>query len=94
MNVLTFLFIEHIFMRMKRILDNFELVDELASGGMGKVYRAVQLSLKRPVAVKELKTQFASDDAILEWLNKNPDKADEIRKHINKIIAPEKLNES
>lgn len=46
---------------MKTVLGNFDLVEQLASGGMGTVYRAVQLSLKRSVAVKELRSQFAND---------------------------------
>ncbi len=46
---------------MRKILGNFELVEKLDSGGMGSIYCAVQLSLKRVVAVKELHSQFADD---------------------------------
>ncbi|RKZ35253.1 hypothetical protein DRQ33_00075 [bacterium] len=46
---------------MKKVLGNFELIKKIASGGMGTVYYAIQLSLRRPVAVKELHPQLAND---------------------------------
>ena len=41
--------------------DRYELVAPLGEGGMGTVYRARQLSVDRPVAVKLLKHELSSD---------------------------------
>jgi eukaryotic-like serine/threonine-protein kinase len=42
-------------------LGPYEIVAPLGHGGMGEVYRAVDTSLKRPVAIKVLPTPFALD---------------------------------
>jgi serine/threonine-protein kinase len=43
----------------RKILGNYELIDVIAAGGMGSVFRAVQLSLRRLVAVKLLHGRLA-----------------------------------
>jgi hypothetical protein len=56
-----------------RIADRFEIGDEVASGGMGRVYRSVDRASGVPVAVKLLQSRydeprFAREAALLERL--------------------------
>ncbi len=45
-----------------RKLGNYDLVERIGRGGMGVVFRAVHVHLKRPVAVKVLATELVQDD--------------------------------
>src|SRR3989442_2381936 len=47
-------------------LRQFELRDAIASGGMGTVYRALDLMLEREVAVKLMRKELAEDTKSLE----------------------------
>jgi eukaryotic-like serine/threonine-protein kinase len=47
-------------------LRQFELRDAIASGGMGTVYRAIDLTLDREVAVKLMKDELVNDANALE----------------------------
>ena len=44
-----------------RTIRNFQLIEQIGTGGMGVIWRAVQISLDRPVAVKELHPHIAKD---------------------------------
>jgi serine/threonine protein kinase len=46
--------------------DRYRLGERIAGGGMGSVYRAVDESLGRPVAVKLLRRELAAEPAYLE----------------------------
>lgn len=43
-------------------LGNYQLLEPIGSGGMGDVYRALDIALERPVAVKILKPALAADE--------------------------------
>src|SRR5688572_6617819 len=53
-----------------RQLGQYELRDLLGAGGMGAVYRAFQVNLKREVAVKVLPPHFAIDPDYLQRFNR------------------------
>ena len=48
------------------VAGRFRIECEIGTGGMGTVYRATQLGLERPVAVKIIKPEFASDPDVAD----------------------------
>ncbi len=49
-----------------RRLGAYQLVKRIGSGGMGEVYRAVQIALGRPVAIKILSPELTEDSSFVE----------------------------
>ncbi|HWL54426.1 MAG TPA: protein kinase [Chthoniobacteraceae bacterium] len=54
--------------RARTRFDHFELIELIASGGMGTVYRARDVNLNRIVALKLLRKEFSVDEEYIEKL--------------------------
>lgn len=52
-------------MARQQIKDEYQILGEIGSGGMATVSKAIQRSLDRPVAIKELKKAYHADDQIV-----------------------------
>ncbi|MEZ4366260.1 MAG: protein kinase [Kofleriaceae bacterium] len=53
----------------REIAGRYRLLAKLGEGGMGAVYRAEQLSLKRPIAVKLLRPEMSADAGLVRRFN-------------------------
>ncbi len=53
----------------REIAGRYRLLQLLGAGGMGAVYRAEQISLKREVALKLLKSELSADPALVQRFN-------------------------
>ncbi len=51
---------------LKQIKDEYQVLSELGAGGMATIYKAIQKSLDRPVAIKELKKVYHADEQIIQ----------------------------
>ncbi len=49
----------------RQIKDEYEIIEEIGAGGMAIVHKALQKSLNRPVAIKELKKGYHADHQIV-----------------------------
>jgi serine/threonine-protein kinase len=66
--------------RLRRALgDDYELLDELGTGGFGRVYRARDLGLERDVAIKVLHPSLTADPAVMERFRREAQLAARLR---------------
>ncbi len=75
-------------MRVRRIFNHFELQDVLGTGGMGAVYRALDQSLNRPVALKLLRGEHSqSPDLIASFAKEAAITASISHPHVVKVYS-------
>jgi len=48
------------------LADRYEVIEELGKGGMGKVYRVMDVEVKEEIALKLIKPEIAQDEATIE----------------------------
>lgn len=51
---------------MSQQIGQYRVLSEIGAGGMGVVYRAVDVEIQREVAIKRLRSEFAASPAVLE----------------------------
>lgn len=51
---------------LKQIKDEYQVLSEIGAGGMATIYKAIQKTLDRPVAIKELKKSYHADEQIVQ----------------------------
>ncbi|HEX9610667.1 MAG TPA: serine/threonine-protein kinase [Gemmatimonadales bacterium] len=71
--------------RLRRALgDDYELLEEIGSGGFGRVYRVRDLGLEREVAIKVLHPALTADPAVVERFRREAQHAARMR-HTNVV---------
>lgn len=48
------------------VIDGYDIIEEIGKGAMGSVYRGVQVSMERPVAIKVLEKKLSKDKNLVD----------------------------
>jgi len=52
------------------LVGRYQLLERIGEGGMGVIWRAFDLDLEEPVAIKFLREEFAMDDTLRAWFRR------------------------
>src|SRR5215471_1386189 len=74
------------------VAGKYELMDQLGAGGMGRVYRARHVGLRRDVAIKFLRSEFVGDKSVVRRFEREARAAASLRgNHVVQILDIDRL---
>jgi eukaryotic-like serine/threonine-protein kinase len=56
-----------------RTIDKYDIIDEIARGGMATVYKARQQTVNRTVAIKVIDAEYAKDPTLMQRFRREVD---------------------
>lgn len=52
-----------------QVIDHYKILEKIGQGGMGTVYKAVDINLDRIVAIKVLSKELSQEASLIQRLN-------------------------
>jgi len=49
-----------------QIVGSYKIIEKIGEGGIGEVFKGIDLMLERPVAIKVLRPEFSRDSRVVE----------------------------
>ncbi|HVF88769.1 MAG TPA: protein kinase, partial [Blastocatellia bacterium] len=74
-------------------IDKYEIIEEVGSGGMGAVYKAIHPQFKKYVAIKEIRAELASNRDIQRRFEKEAELLAQLPPHPNIVTVRDALVE-
>jgi serine/threonine protein kinase len=91
----TIFFISGIFIRVKEgkmsRIDKYEIIEEIARGGMGAVYKALHPQFKKIIAIKEVRADLAGNPEILQRFEQEVELLAQLPTHPNIVTVRDAL---
>jgi serine/threonine protein kinase len=91
----TIFFISGIFIKAKGIkmsrIDKYEVIEEIARGGMGAVYKALHPQFKKIIAIKEVRADLANNPDILKRFEQEVELLAQLPTHPNIVTVRDAL---